>query len=107
MTNVPEPAAPTAVGDPAERGPTARAPRPALRIVLGIDPGTRVVGYGAVVIGARGTRLLAAGCLRAERGDDVPARLAFLRRELDRLLEKIRPGVVVVEAAFAARNVQS
>lgn len=82
----------------------ARAPLP---IVLGIDPGTRVVGYGAVVVAAKGPRLLACGALRAERGDDVPARLAYLRAELDQLMAKVRPTVVVVEAAFAARNVQS
>jgi crossover junction endodeoxyribonuclease RuvC len=82
----------------------ARAPVP---IVLGIDPGTRVVGYGAIVVGAKGPRLFACGALRAERDDDVPARLAHLRTELDLLLAKVKPTVVVVEAAFAARNVQS
>jgi len=81
-----------------------RAPYP---IVLGIDPGTRIVGYGAVVVAPSGPKLLACGALRAERDDDVPARLAFLRKELDLLIEKVRPTVVVVEQAFAARNVQS
>ncbi|MBK7877667.1 MAG: crossover junction endodeoxyribonuclease RuvC [Planctomycetes bacterium] len=75
--------------------------------MLGIDPGTRVVGYGAVVVAPKGPRLLACGALRAEKDDDVPARLAYLRTELDLLLAKVRPTVVVVEAAFAALNVQS
>lgn len=75
--------------------------------MLGIDPGTRVVGYGAVVDAPSGPRLFACGALRAEAGDDVPARLAFLRRELDLLIAKLQPSVVVVEQAFAARNVQS
>jgi crossover junction endodeoxyribonuclease RuvC len=76
-------------------------------IVLGIDPGTRVVGYGAIVAGARGPRLYAAGVLRTNAGDAVPARLGWLRTELDRLLARLTPHVVVVEQAFAARNVQS
>ncbi len=76
------------------------------RIVLGIDPGTRILGYGAIVLGARGPRLLAAGLLRASHAD-VPARLGFLRRELDLLFERLKPDVIVVEQAFAARNVQS
>jgi crossover junction endodeoxyribonuclease RuvC len=80
------------------------APRPT--IVLGIDPGTRVLGYGAIVIGSRGPRLLAAGVLRARDGD-VPARLGRLRGELDLLFERLAPDVIVVEQAFAARNVQS
>ncbi|MBI5363267.1 MAG: crossover junction endodeoxyribonuclease RuvC [Planctomycetes bacterium] len=85
----------------------AREARAVVPIVLGIDPGTRVVGYGAVVVAAKGPKLLACGALRAERDDDVPVRLAWLRGELDRLLAKVKPTVVVVEAAFAARNVQS
>lgn len=76
------------------------------RIVLGIDPGTLVVGYGAVVLRDR-PRLLAAGVLRAPRRADVPTRLGHLRLELDELLERLRPSVVVVEQAFTGANVQS
>lgn len=77
------------------------------RVVLGIDPGTRVVGYGAIAEAARGPRLFAAGVLRAPKDVDVPARLAWLRGELDALLDKLLPDVVVVEMAFASRNLQS
>jgi len=37
----------------------------------------------------------------------VPQRLGVLSQEFDRILERLRPGVVVLEEAFAARNVQS
>lgn len=77
-----------------------------LEVVLGIDPGTRVLGYGAVVVGANGPRLFAAGVLRPKPAD-VPARLGQLRSELDLLFERLKPTVIVVEQAFAARNVQS
>jgi crossover junction endodeoxyribonuclease RuvC len=77
-----------------------------LEVVVGIDPGTRVLGYGAIVVGARGPRLFAAGVLRAKPAD-VPARLGQLRAELDLLFERLKPTVIVVEQAFAARNVQS
>ncbi len=75
-------------------------------IVLGIDPGTRVLGYGAVVDVRGELRLLAAGAVRPG-GDDPPARLADLRRELDGLIVRLRPSVVVVESAFSATNIQS
>lgn len=81
--------------------------RPKPLVVLGIDPGTRVVGYGAIVDAARGPRLYAAGVLRAPTAGDVPSRLAHIRRELDDLIGKLRPSVVVVEQAFASLNVQS
>ncbi|MBL8857709.1 MAG: crossover junction endodeoxyribonuclease RuvC [Planctomycetes bacterium] len=85
---------------------TANGAAARLQIVLGIDPGTRVLGYGAIVIGARGPRFLAAGVVRAKVGD-VPARLGQIRTELDLLFERLQPTVIVVEQAFAARNVQS
>ncbi|MFN0244717.1 MAG: crossover junction endodeoxyribonuclease RuvC [Planctomycetota bacterium] len=76
-------------------------------IVLGIDPGTRVVGYGAIVAHGSKPRLLAAGVLRAERGASVPERLGWIQREIGKILEVVRPTVVVVEQAFASRNMQS
>ncbi len=75
--------------------------------MFGIDPGTRVVGYGAVRLDPGGPRPLVAGAIDAGRGSDVPVRLAEIRRELDALLLQWKPAVVVVEEAFAARNVQS
>jgi len=75
-------------------------------IVLGIDPGTRIVGYGALVDVPGDPRLLAAGEIRPQ-GAEMPARLASLRAELDALLVRLRPAVIVVESAFSASNVQS
>jgi crossover junction endodeoxyribonuclease RuvC len=95
-----------------EERPTA-APATRLRhdcpwpIVLGIDPGTRVVGYGAVVARPRGARLFGAGVLRPRASLDVPARLAVILGEFEELLAEVRPDVVVVEQAFASRNLQS
>jgi len=76
-------------------------------IVLGLDPGTRVLGYGAVVERRDGLRLLAAGTLVAPGGASVPQRLAFLRGRLDQLLGRLQPTEVVVETAFANRNIRS
>lgn len=76
-------------------------------IVLGFDPGTRVAGYGAVVVAPDGPRFLACGVLRPDPRAGIPARLAAISRDLDTLLLRLRPRVVVVEKAFAARNVKS
>jgi crossover junction endodeoxyribonuclease RuvC len=75
--------------------------------VLGIDPGTRVVGFGALRMTDDGPRLIGAGVLRTSASADIALRLAEIRAGLDRLLAELRPEVVVVEMAFAARNVQS
>jgi crossover junction endodeoxyribonuclease RuvC len=76
-------------------------------IVLGIDPGTAVIGYGALVVRPPRPRLLACGVLEASRSQPIAARLGALRCELDLLLARLRPAVVVLERAFSAKNVQS
>jgi crossover junction endodeoxyribonuclease RuvC len=97
--------------------PADGAPRPARvalvppgcdwPVVLGFDPGTRVVGYGSVVLAPDGPRLLAAGVIRAPARAPLAERLRAVREGVERELARISPGVVVVERAFAARNVQS
>lgn len=76
-------------------------------IVLGIDPGTRVLGYGALVVAPGGPRLLACGVLAPDGRAAVPARLAEIQVELEELLAALRPGIVAVERAFHAKNAQS
>ncbi|HUR26807.1 MAG TPA: crossover junction endodeoxyribonuclease RuvC [Planctomycetota bacterium] len=90
------------------RSTASGAPRAAVRasVILGIDPGTRVVGWGAIELTASGPRLLGAGVVRAGVGD-LPVRLGTIRRELDRLIALYRPIVVAVEEAFAHKNMQS
>ena len=76
-------------------------------VILGVDPGTRVVGWGVVRVLRAGPCFVAAGALRPSTKLGVPERLAWIRRDLDRLLLEHRPQVVVVEQAFAALNPQS
>jgi len=76
-------------------------------IVLGVDPGTRVLGYGAVVVAPDGPRLLIGGVLAAPARLPVAARLGRIAEGLDELLGKLRPDVVSLERAYASRNVQS
>ena len=96
--NAPDPAAPSALPRRADRS---------VRIVLGIDPGTLLMGYGAVAVTADGPRLVAAGELRQPRKLAVPERLGGLRADLDELLARLDPDVVVVEEAYAHLNQQS
>ncbi len=76
-------------------------------IVLGIDPGTRCLGYGALVLSPTGPRLLACGVIRARGRSAVPARLAELQERLEELLRALRPGILALESAFSAKNARS
>lgn len=76
-------------------------------IVLGVDPGTRVVGYGAVVVAGDGPRLIVCGAIDAGSSLPVPKRLARIASDLRLILSRVRPNVVVVEKAFHSVNAQS
>jgi crossover junction endodeoxyribonuclease RuvC len=74
--------------------------------VLGIDPGSRVTGFGAVEGDAARARYLGSGCIRAGQGT-VTARLRAVFEGVEALLVEFAPDCVVVESVFVRRNVGS
>jgi crossover junction endodeoxyribonuclease RuvC len=76
--------------------------------VLGIDPGTAVLGYG-VVDGdpGRTARLIECGILTASPRDPLPSRLRVLYEGVSSLIERHAPGALAVESAFYGRNVRT
>lgn len=76
--------------------------------VLGIDPGSRVTGWGVVERSGGGSfRHLASGTIALPTCDGLDARLARLHDACRRLFAAWRPTAIVLERAFVARNVQS
>ena len=72
-------------------------------IALGIDPGTRRVGYGVVRKDGGDIVFVAAGLLDIKSGDDIAA-LREAKRGTDRLIKKYNPDVVGVEKLYFAKN---
>ncbi|WP_394826914.1 crossover junction endodeoxyribonuclease RuvC [Pendulispora albinea] len=89
-----------------ERQPTAIVARHA-QTVLGIDPGTRRMGWG--IVSRKGSRLVhvAHGVIAA--GDDVPLaeRLVTIERELDRIVQNQAVGQASVESLFFHKDAQA
>lgn len=77
--------------------------------VLGIDPGTRVAGYGIVDIesSSRTVSAISAGVWRLPAESQLPERLSILAQEFQRALDVYKPDVVCIELAFVAVNVRS
>ena len=75
--------------------------------VLGIDPGSRLTGWGVVETCAAAFRHVASGTIVLAPSDPIAARLARLQTECLRLIAAWEPAAVVLERAFVARNVQS
>ncbi|MEP6591977.1 MAG: crossover junction endodeoxyribonuclease RuvC [Gemmatimonadota bacterium] len=76
--------------------------------MLGIDPGTAVMGFG-VVSGLTGgaVRLVECGVLRTRAGEPLPERLAAIFAGVSRLLERHQPDAVAVEGLFHGRNART
>jgi crossover junction endodeoxyribonuclease RuvC len=76
--------------------------------VLGIDPGTAVLGYG-VVEGGSGLRpsLVECGTLSTQARSPLPARLRILYEGVTSLLSRHAPQALAVESAFYGRNVRT
>jgi crossover junction endodeoxyribonuclease RuvC len=76
--------------------------------VLGIDPGTAVLGYGVVEGGSnQHPRLVECGTLTTRAQDPLPARLRIIHDSVTALLTRHQPDDLAVESAFYGRNVRT
>ena len=77
-------------------------------VVLGIDPGTAVTGYG-VVKGERMTppHLIECGIIRTKPRDALPMRLQEIYSGVVELIQRHRPDALSIEDVFYARNVRT
>jgi crossover junction endodeoxyribonuclease RuvC len=76
--------------------------------VLGVDPGTAVLGYGVVESGSgQHPRLLECGILTTRARDPLPGRLRVIYDGITALVGRHHPDVVAVETAFYGRNVRT
>ncbi len=80
-------------------------------IVLGIDPGTAVTGYGVVRTGglrhAGGAELLECGVIRTSPTQPLAARLLDIYEGVRELLARHAPQAMAVEDIFYAKNVRT
>ncbi len=77
-----------------------------MRRILGIDPGSRVTGYGVIESDGIRSQHIASGCIRAQ-GDDFPARLGVIFQGLSEVIALHRPVETAIEQVFLAHNVAS
>ena len=74
-------------------------------IILGIDPGYAIVGYGAIEHSRGKSKLLTYGAITTQPGPDISLRLREIYQDLCQLLDTIRPDAVAVEELFFTNNV--
>ena len=77
------------------------------KIILGIDPGTLVMGYGLIKISKQKISLLEMGVLQLSKYDDHAVRLQLIFKKMEQLIKHYAPTDVAIEAPFFGKNVQS
>lgn len=74
------------------------------KVILGIDPGTRITGYGVIDLNHNPIDF---GCIRPPPKLSLAERYKILFEGIDALLQKFEPIAVAVESQFVLKNAQS
>lgn len=73
--------------------------------VLGIDPGTGIVGFGVIDSDGRNHRLVDAGVIRTPANQNLELRLKTIHDSITEIINTKKPEIMVVEKLFFAKNV--
>lgn len=76
-------------------------------IILGVDPGTRVTGYGIICIQNQAYIPLDYGCIRPPSSLKLSERYLVIFDSIEELINKYEPKSLVVETQYVHKNVQS
>jgi len=77
------------------------------RIILGIDPGTNIMGYGIIKSVKKETQLIAIGVIELSKLGDHYAKLHHIFERTLSLIDQFKPDELAIEAPFYGKNVQS
>ena len=76
-------------------------------IIIGIDPGTIVTGYGIIEVKGNTITLIDFGCIRPPPKQKLTDRYLIISNGVEALLERHSPDVLVVETQYVHKNIQS
>ncbi len=77
------------------------------KIILGVDPGTNVMGYGLIAIKDKKLFLLQYGVIRLEKYEDQAIKLEKIFDRVSSIIDEYLPDEMAIEAPFFGKNVQS
>ena len=72
--------------------------------ILGIDPGSRVTGFGVIDVAGRHHSYVASGCIKTPVGAPLAERIEVIVRHLDEVIVQYRPTQAAVEQVFVNVN---
>lgn len=77
-----------------------------MKIILGIDPGSRVTGYGLVKLHNNKTQYVGSGCIRVE-DKSLPNRLHNVFVGVSEIIKQYQPDEFAIEQVFMSKNADS
>lgn len=77
------------------------------RIILGIDPGTNIMGYGLIIIKNNNAELITLDVIKLDKLHDHPIKLKTIFETILSIIDKYNPDEMALEAPFFGKNVQS
>jgi crossover junction endodeoxyribonuclease RuvC len=77
------------------------------KIILGIDPGTNIMGYGVLRQTGRNLEMLSMGVLQLSKYPEHPDKLLRIFNRVLSLIDEYKPDELAIEAPFFGKNVQS
>ena len=77
------------------------------RIILGIDPGTNILGYGVILVDKKSVHYVDMGVLDLRKEKDHFIKLSRIFEQVGSLIERYTPDDLAIEAPFFGKNVQS
>lgn len=77
------------------------------KVILGVDPGTSVMGYGLIGVTGNKLRIIQYGVLRLEKLGSHELKLKRIFDRISGIIEEYLPDEMAIEAPFFAKNVQS
>lgn len=74
--------------------------------IIGIDPGSRITGYGIIDFTQRQNRYVTSGCIKTASAD-LPARLKIIFEGVLEIIEAFQPQEFAIESVFMSKNANS
>lgn len=77
------------------------------KIILGIDPGTNLMGYGIIKAGLGNPQLISMGVIHLVKYENHALKLKRIFERVSAIIKEFKPDEVALEAPFFGKNVQS
>ena len=77
------------------------------KIILGIDPGTNVMGYGVIKVEGTKASIVTMGVIDMRKESDMYLKLGHIFQRVNGIIDSYLPDEMAIEAPFFGKNVQS